>query len=214
MKWCGESRIMDYRADIVCFVVSWGACEGFSSGACHSDCQIFLMWHVQAIQSLSLLKDRHPCFVLKSVYLVIRGSGRSHLGVKLFPKDYFQHCFSSALSPPHYICFIEDLFHLIMGLMHYLHGCCLLLYSKDWKTLCCDWQRIQPAAPNWNTNWSLCRALGQADFGVTSSSVSCCSWLSLLIWSSKNYSEIILPLQFVLEKLLVLAVDSKPCADQ
>lgn len=81
MRWCGERRIMSYCADIVCFVVSWGACEGFSSGACLSDCQMFLMWHVQTIQSLSLLKDRYPCLVLKSVYLLIRDSGSSHLGV-------------------------------------------------------------------------------------------------------------------------------------
>lgn len=133
MRWCGESRIMSYYADTVCFVVSWGACEGFSSGACLSDCRIFLMWHVQAIQSLSLLKDRHPCLVLESVYLLIRGSGSSHLRVKLFPKDYFQHCFSSALFPPCYICSTENLFHLIMGCMYCLHGCCLFHFIPKTK---------------------------------------------------------------------------------
>lgn len=88
------------------------------------------MWHVQAVQSLSLLKDRHPCLVLKSVYLLIRDSGSSHLGVKVFPKDCFQHCCSSALSPPHDTCSTENLFHLIMGLMHCLHGCCLFCFIQ------------------------------------------------------------------------------------
>lgn len=115
---------------ILCALVSWGACECFSSGAHLSECQIFPMWHVQAIQSLSLLKDRHPCLVLKSVYLSIRDSGSSHLGVKVFPKDCFQHCCSSALSPPHDTCSTENLFHLIMGLMHCLHGCCLFCFLQ------------------------------------------------------------------------------------
>lgn len=146
MMWWGQGYVLLCRYCVLCGLLSglWG----FSSGACLSSGQIFLMWHVQAFQSLSLLKDRHPCLVLKSVYLLIRDSSSSQLGAKLFPKDYFQHCCSSALSPPHYICSTESLFHLIMGLIH-LHGCCLFCFiPKTKKTLCCDLQKIPACSTN------------------------------------------------------------------
>lgn len=68
---CGKSRTVSYYADVVHFVVSREACEGFSGGARFGNCQVFIMWSVQTIQPLSSLEDRHPCLVLESAYLLI-----------------------------------------------------------------------------------------------------------------------------------------------
>lgn len=214
MKLCGESRIMDYCADTVCFVVSWGACEGFSSGACLSDCQIFLMWHVQVIQSLALLKDRHPCLVLKPVYLLIRVLVVVTWGLSCSQRIIFN--------------IVVLLLSLLPITFVLLRTCFTSLWG--WSTAFMDaassasFKRLKDPLL-WLTEIPACstklkHTLISVQSLVTSglwghfSSASCCIWLSLLIWSRKNYSEIVLPLQFVLGRLLVLAVDSQPCADQ
>lgn len=66
---------LSYYADVVHFVVSREACEGFSSGACFGNCRVFIMWSVQTIRPLSSLEDRRLCLVLESAYLLIRDSG-------------------------------------------------------------------------------------------------------------------------------------------
>lgn len=185
MMWWEQDDVLLFR---YCALVSWGVCECFSRGAYLSDCQIFLIWHVQAIQSLSLLKDRHPCLVLKSVYLLIGDSGSSHLGIKLFPKDYFQYCCSSTPSPPHYICSTENLFHLIMGLMHYLHGCCLFCFIQKTGRPCAVTDRDPSLQHQTKTHTDLCAetcdkwTLGPLPAAGTAGS-DCPFWFGAESWS-------------------------------
>ena len=163
-------------------------------------------------QSLSSLEDRHSCLVLESVYALIRDSGNSHLRVKLFPKDCFQCCVSSALSSPHCICSTENLFHLITGFTSYLHGHCSFHFIAK-ITMSNRKPSLQHRDKLKQT--PICvRSLVPSGLGGHFPTAGCWIRLSLVIWSRKHHSEIILPLQFVLGRLLVFAVDSKPCADQ
>lgn len=137
---CAESSTMSYSADIV--YLHKGSREASEKLLKASPLGHFLVTIKYLSCEVSKLfslypRERIDTYVLfcSKCLLLIRDSTKSHLRVKLFPKDYFQCCFSSALSPPHYICPSENLFHLVKGFMSYLHSdeqTLVLLYRKDY----------------------------------------------------------------------------------
>lgn len=181
--------------------------EGFSSGAHLSDCQVFIMWSVQTLQSLCLLENRHPCLVLESVYpsetLVIVTWGLNH-SQRIISNVVFLLLF---LLPVTFVL-LRTCFHLFMGFASYLHGhCSFHLIAKTMAS------KRKPRSQHRGKlkHTPICvpsRLWGRFP------TAGCWIHLSFLIWGRKHHSEIILPLQFVLGRLLVSAVDSKPCADQ
>lgn len=121
-------------------------------------------------------------------------------------------CFSSALSPPHYICSTENLFHFVREFMSYLHGHCSFHFIANTTV-----SNRKPSLQHWDKlkQTLLCvRSLVRSRLWGHFPTAGHWIWLSLLIWSRKHHSEIILPPQFVRGMLLVFAVDSKPYADQ